>query len=274
MGTFIALVPEIRDRVKIIYETTRMPPHPVVVHPRVPTEVAEKIRQSFPDMSASAEGRELLAQIPIREAVPARSADYQELRDLRLEDFYFETGENWTWRGLPVLGCHMHKFYNLSVRQRVPAVTMGFTLVCLTLFELIWVPRVTKVLVEAETREVHRQVDILVDSLIPFTLSNQNAAIYETLDSIADRYDNWLKIVLVRADSCQICPLWPVEDVAGPSVITSMRTVDLWRDLGTGLAIGRPQRTDCGPALGTWAPGKGRHGVFPGVDRGRRAVPG
>lgn len=92
MATLNALDPAIRDRLRIIYETERMPPHPIVVHPRVPAEDAEKIRKAFLDMSASPEGRALLALIPIREAVPAQSADYQPLRDLQLEDFYVKTG--------------------------------------------------------------------------------------------------------------------------------------------------------------------------------------
>lgn len=92
MATLNALDPAVRDRLHILYETTRMPPHPVVVHPRVPAEDAEKIRQAFLDMSASPEGRALLAKIPIREAVPAEAADYQPLRELNLEDFYVKTG--------------------------------------------------------------------------------------------------------------------------------------------------------------------------------------
>ena len=92
MATFNALDPAIRDRLRIVYETTRMPPHPVVVHPRVPVEDAEKVRQAFIDMSASPEGRELLAQIPMLEAVRTDSGEYQVLRDLGLEDFYVETG--------------------------------------------------------------------------------------------------------------------------------------------------------------------------------------
>lgn len=92
MATLNSLDPAIRDRLRIIYETTRMPPHPIVVHPRVPAEDAEKIRKAFLDMSATPEGKALLAQIPIREAVPAHADDYQGLRELRLEDFYVRSG--------------------------------------------------------------------------------------------------------------------------------------------------------------------------------------
>lgn len=78
---------------------------------------------------------------------------------------------------------------------------------------MIWVPRVTKVLVEAETREVFRQVDVLADGLMPFILSNQNAAIYETLDSISARYEDWHSLLLVRTDGRQLYPLDSVEVV-------------------------------------------------------------
>lgn len=94
MATFNALDPDIRNRLQIIYETTRMPPHPIVVHPRVPADVARKVQKAFLEMSGTPEGREMLSHIPILEAVPAQAADYRALSDLGLEDFYVATGVN------------------------------------------------------------------------------------------------------------------------------------------------------------------------------------
>ena len=94
MGTFNALDPEIRDRLEVIYETERLAPHPIMVHPRVPAEDAERIRQALLDMSQTEDGRALLSQIPMTQAVSATEADYLPLETLGLEDFYVDTGVN------------------------------------------------------------------------------------------------------------------------------------------------------------------------------------
>ena len=97
--------------------------------------------------------------------------------------------------------------------------TTVFTLVCVAVFQLVWVPRVTRVLVEAETREIDRQVHVVIDGLVPFLLGNQSAAVYEALDSLSERHGNWKRIVLSRADGRQMYPLGPVETPAGPEMV-------------------------------------------------------
>lgn len=116
---------------------------------------------------------------------------------------------------------------NWSIRRRLLVASTVFMMICVAFFQLVWVPRVTGILVEAETRETHRQVDILIDGLMPFILSNQNAAIYETLDSIAERHDNWESILLTRADNRQIYPLQKVDEVDGPSIVDVSREIRL-----------------------------------------------
>ncbi|MDX1780046.1 MAG: phosphate/phosphite/phosphonate ABC transporter substrate-binding protein [Thalassovita sp.] len=92
MGTFNSLDPQIRDHLRIIYETTHLPPHPLVVHPRVPKEIAERVQQAFLDMAATPDGQALLARVPIGRAVKAEISDYQELRELKLDEYHIETG--------------------------------------------------------------------------------------------------------------------------------------------------------------------------------------
>lgn len=94
MGTFRSLDPEIQDQLRIIYETRKLPPHPITVHPRVPREVAEAVQQAFLDLAMTPEGQELLKQVPLLEAVPAQVSDYEILKEMRLEDFYIETVTN------------------------------------------------------------------------------------------------------------------------------------------------------------------------------------
>ena len=80
--------PEIRDQLRVVYETVRTPPHPVVAHPRVPAEVREKVRQAFLDMAATPEGQAMLAKIPMNQAVPAEQAEFAALGEMGLRDFY------------------------------------------------------------------------------------------------------------------------------------------------------------------------------------------
>lgn len=90
MGTFRSLDPEIRDQLRVIYETVRMPPHPLTGHPRVPQDVREKVAQAFLDLAATPDGQELLAQIPFKRAVHASKEDYEVLKALNLEKYYID----------------------------------------------------------------------------------------------------------------------------------------------------------------------------------------
>lgn len=76
------------DRLRVIYETEKLPPHPIVRHPDVSDEVAERISRAFLEMAESEEGRALLARIPMIEPGPATAGDYDMLVGLKLESFY------------------------------------------------------------------------------------------------------------------------------------------------------------------------------------------
>jgi len=80
--------PEIRDNLRILFETQRMAPHPVVCHPRVPNEISQQVCQALLDMAATEEGQALLSQVPIKKALRANVSDYIPLRELGLQDFY------------------------------------------------------------------------------------------------------------------------------------------------------------------------------------------
>lgn len=90
MSTLEALSPAARAQLRILYETTRMPPHPVTVHPRVPEDVITAVQTAFVEMAATQSGAALLAQVPIRSAVEAREHDYDALRELRLSHYYIK----------------------------------------------------------------------------------------------------------------------------------------------------------------------------------------
>ncbi|MCG7985556.1 MAG: phosphate/phosphite/phosphonate ABC transporter substrate-binding protein [Candidatus Thiodiazotropha lotti] len=79
---------EVRDRLRVLYKTRPMNPHPIAAHPRVPTEHKEQVRRAILDMAETPQGKELLSKIPIQQAVRSSIEDYSELREWNLEKYY------------------------------------------------------------------------------------------------------------------------------------------------------------------------------------------
>lgn len=80
----------IQDQLRVLYTTQAFPSHPVAAHPRVPKKIREQIRQALLDMSATPEGKKLLAEVPIKQAVSTSMQDYEPLRQLNLESYWEE----------------------------------------------------------------------------------------------------------------------------------------------------------------------------------------
>jgi phosphonate transport system substrate-binding protein len=93
MTTLLQQPPAVRDRLRILYETRRIAPHPIVAHPRVPPAVRERVRSAFLAMAATTQGQALLAQIPMEKPVVASVSDYQELATMGLEKYYLKGGD-------------------------------------------------------------------------------------------------------------------------------------------------------------------------------------
>lgn len=90
-STLVKQRPEIRDQLRIIYETDKFPPHPVAVHPRVSRKIMENVTSAFLHLGSNEEGRKLLSQIPILRIGPAKLSDYESLKKLGLENYYVRT---------------------------------------------------------------------------------------------------------------------------------------------------------------------------------------
>jgi len=78
----------IRNSLRIIHRTTPVPPHPFAVHPRVPKQVADRVKKALLNLGASESGRALLAEIPIKQIGTATLEEYEVLRTMGLERFY------------------------------------------------------------------------------------------------------------------------------------------------------------------------------------------
>jgi len=88
MATFREQKPEVSEGLRILYETDKVPPHPISVHPRVPKAVADRLVEAFMAIGAGPEAAALLGDIPIGQIGPASEADYEPLTAMGLEAVY------------------------------------------------------------------------------------------------------------------------------------------------------------------------------------------
>jgi phosphonate transport system substrate-binding protein len=88
LSTLYAQKPEIKDKLRIIYETRPVNPHPISAHPRVPEAHREKVRRAFLEMAQTEKGAALLAKIPMGKALAASLEDYAPMRTWGLDEFY------------------------------------------------------------------------------------------------------------------------------------------------------------------------------------------
>jgi len=88
--TFNTQPDNIRNALKIIYQTRKVAPHPIAVHPRVSEEVRGKILNAFLSLGNTAEGKALLKEIPMSQIGEAFAQDYEPLKHLGLDKYYVE----------------------------------------------------------------------------------------------------------------------------------------------------------------------------------------
>ena len=132
-----------------------------------------------------------------------------------------------------------------SIRLQVISVIIAGALLGTLLIEFAWTPRMNDLLLDTQSLEVRRETEILADGILPYLLSNQIGAVYETLEQVKDRYDNWLKVTLLDADGRRIFPLDAAQSVTGPAIITetvpivfqgqSIGALSVVVDLGPGI---------------------------------------
>ena len=86
--TFNDQTPEIRAQLRILYQTSGAAPHPVMVHPRVPQLLRERIVGAFLNLAKDNVGRALLKEVLIPKPVAADyMRDYAPLEQLHLDNY-------------------------------------------------------------------------------------------------------------------------------------------------------------------------------------------
>ena len=84
---------DIRDSLRILYETRKVPSHPILAHPRVPAADRALVQKAILDMAATPEGAALLAKIPMAKATTATPAEFAAIKTWKLEKYYVKSGD-------------------------------------------------------------------------------------------------------------------------------------------------------------------------------------
>jgi phosphonate transport system substrate-binding protein len=85
--------PEVRDQLRVLYETPPANSHPIVVHPRVPAMVRKALQQALLELGERPEAVALLKAIQIPRPTLSNYKDYAPLERLGL-DRYVVVGEH------------------------------------------------------------------------------------------------------------------------------------------------------------------------------------
>ncbi|SIT03071.1 Signal transduction histidine kinase [Roseivivax lentus] len=132
-----------------------------------------------------------------------------------------------------------------SIRFRLTAVILAGSAIIALLFEIAWLPRLNDLLVEAQSREAQREVQILADGIAPYLLSNQLGAIHETLGTVEARYDNWSALTLETPGGRRLYPFVAPPPLTAPDIIVETVPVT-----ANGETLGRlTAAIDLGPEI-------------------------
>lgn len=83
--TFAEQSPQIKKALRILYTTTPVNAHPLVVHPRVESQKRQEVQKAWLELASSEPA--LLAKIPMKDPIATSYKDYVSLETLGLESF-------------------------------------------------------------------------------------------------------------------------------------------------------------------------------------------
>ncbi|MEI8325475.1 MAG: phosphate/phosphite/phosphonate ABC transporter substrate-binding protein [Betaproteobacteria bacterium] len=83
--TLEASPPQIRDALRVLYETPAYTPHALAAHPRVPPEVVERVLAAMALLAADETGRRLLAPLAFKGIAAAKDQDWNDIRALKIQ---------------------------------------------------------------------------------------------------------------------------------------------------------------------------------------------
>ncbi len=87
-NTLASEAPEVRQQLRVLFETSGYTPHPIVTLPSLPAPVREKFFKAFTQLAQDDEGRKLLSGVGIEKPQAVTYAKhYKVLESLQLEKF-------------------------------------------------------------------------------------------------------------------------------------------------------------------------------------------
>lgn len=86
-GTLQQLDPQVRARLRVLWTTPPYPPHALAAHPHVSPAVLAKVREALLAMDREPAARPLLQALALNGFAPARDADWDDMRALKLDEF-------------------------------------------------------------------------------------------------------------------------------------------------------------------------------------------
>ncbi|MDP2286038.1 MAG: phosphate/phosphite/phosphonate ABC transporter substrate-binding protein [Pseudohongiella sp.] len=89
-STLLEQSPILQDKLRIIYETREMFPHPWAAHPRVGAEESNRVINAFLQMGQDSNSADLLRHIPMIRPVAAHINEYLILKEWGLGEFYVQ----------------------------------------------------------------------------------------------------------------------------------------------------------------------------------------
>lgn len=85
--TFKTMDKATTSQLRVLWETPGYTPHAIAVHPRVPADIAEELRQGFVELSSSSQGAEVLNVLGLKSFEAAKNSDWDDVRSLGLGTF-------------------------------------------------------------------------------------------------------------------------------------------------------------------------------------------
>ena len=87
-NTFKRESPVLQNELRVLFETPKIMPHPVAVHPRVPVQIRQAVARTFVELGKDSNMVKKLDQIQIPKPIEVSyERDYQNLEKLGLEKF-------------------------------------------------------------------------------------------------------------------------------------------------------------------------------------------
>lgn len=75
------------NQLRVLWVTPGYTPHAIAVHPRIPTDLIEELRQGFVALSSSPQGAEVLNVLGLKSFEAAKNSDWDDVRALGLGEF-------------------------------------------------------------------------------------------------------------------------------------------------------------------------------------------